>query len=910
MRYIKIVFYAALVTMAACRQREGLESTAPMSGPVEKTFLAYTPDSKAIMQTDHSLLWQESDQIWVEGCTGPFRIKDFTGEGTSASFSGSLEGELDSYRAVFPYTETARINSRETLDCALPSLQTVSGSRVVTWPLAVACSNGESLTFHHLTTAVLFTLDHSMTGVSQVVLRGNEGTEKLAGTYTIGFDSEGLVVNRALSSSKPAIAIQGSFEAGGTYCFNVSGEADFPSGMTIEVDFENGQYGTLTSSVPVTFKPGAYINLSNNLEVEKKTPSGKISSLADWREMIVLAKAEADLSRYCTDGELYLDCDLTIAEEDRLPDLRVPFNGNNHTITLPGNTHALFSRIYANVHDLNLEGKISYSSSSAAASLATQASADVTVSNVSSSVDIFVRTADPASSAGIKAGGLFATVSGDETSLTLNNCTYSGTIHTWQYVHSVGGIIAHGGVGVEPTVTIDGCNFSGTIDYNQFLDHSSSTICGRIGGIIGDASRVVNVKDCVSDGTINVHLGGFYLGNGGIGGVVARTTAPAKNAEGVQCTMQVTLSGNVENRSVINIYDIKDADKGKCGQVIGSVVNNSEPSGTGTENGSVNYYTTSSSAPVPTSGHFNLCQISGRYIKSAGEGNMHYMSYLLKTSGEKVIVIDGGWAQDAPALRQAIKAAGGHVDAWFITHPHRDHFEALVTILHDLQGITIDKIYYSYSAYADSIANSIDDSLPAGTSPNRIRDLYDALNASGVAEDVQMQTPETRLDIDGVGIKVLAVADDDLSHDLNNSCMVLRIWDDTKSVVFLGDAGILEGWKLLSECRSDLDCDYLQIAHHGNKGCDKTFYDNVSFTYALVPSGKWIWEADAVYTSEQLALLPNLDGGLTRSWIEGNIGASNCIVSYKNIDWWMEWTPSNPGASLPGFSETGNPYFE
>ena len=63
MRYIKIVFYAALVTMAACRQREGLESTAPMSGPVEKTFLAYTPDSKAIMQTDHSLLWQESDQI-------------------------------------------------------------------------------------------------------------------------------------------------------------------------------------------------------------------------------------------------------------------------------------------------------------------------------------------------------------------------------------------------------------------------------------------------------------------------------------------------------------------------------------------------------------------------------------------------------------------------------------------------------------------------------------------------------------------------------------------------------------------------------------------------------------------------------------------------------------------------------
>ena len=87
-------------------------------------------------------------------------------------------------------------------------------------------------------------------------------------------------------------------------------------------------------------------------------------------------------------------------------------------------------------------------------------------------------------------------------------------------------------------------------------------------------------------------------------------------------------------------------------------------------------------------GHFSLMQISS--VEDT-IGN----SYLLRTSGGKVIMMDGGHAAEADHLRDRIREAGGHVDLWFISHPHEDHMEALATILEDPQGITIDKVIYS-----------------------------------------------------------------------------------------------------------------------------------------------------------------------------------------------------------------------
>lgn len=59
------------------------------------------------------------------------------------------------------------------------------------------------------------------------------------------------------------------------------------------------------------------------------------------------------------------------------------------------------------------------------------------------------------------------------------------------------------------------------------------------------------------------------------------------------------------------------------------------------------------------------------------------MSYVITTRKGDLIVIDGGVPGDAPHLRDVINKKGGHVKAWFITHPHSDHVGALTQMLEE-----------------------------------------------------------------------------------------------------------------------------------------------------------------------------------------------------------------------------------
>ena len=227
-------------------------------------------------------------------------------------------------------------------------------------------------------------------------------------------------------------------------------------------------------------------------------------------------------------------------------------------------------------------------------------------------------------------------------------------------------------------------------------------------------------------------------------------------------------------------------------------------------------------------GHFTMTQISSA-TDTIGE------SYLFRTGGGKVIMVDGGFASDVKKLRRHLAAVGNHVDLWFITHPHEDHMEALATILTDRQGITIDKVIYS--RVSDSFLNCEPES--AGHARRYYRALDDCPDKT---DFLNVHIGGQRFDIDGIGIMVLGTADMSLKHrNYNNVSMVIRFWDDAKSVVILGDAGIECGDNLLANWREYLDCDYLQMSHHGNNGCSEEFYKTVNFSVCLWPTPTRVW---------------------------------------------------------------------
>jgi beta-lactamase superfamily II metal-dependent hydrolase len=216
------------------------------------------------------------------------------------------------------------------------------------------------------------------------------------------------------------------------------------------------------------------------------------------------------------------------------------------------------------------------------------------------------------------------------------------------------------------------------------------------------------------------------------------------------------------------------------------------------------------------------------------------MSLVLRTPHGQIIVIDGGTAGDAPYLKGFLAALGNKVDAWFITHPHYDHFDALTSLLNEGGGPSIAAIYGSLSTlewvkqrgYGDKTVKPYADFLEALRKAN--------LGISELALGGQM-------DIDGVRIEVLGVCNPEITvNAINNSSLVLRLSDQTKSVLLTADLGAEGGRKLLnSPYAKRLPSDYVQMAHHGQAGVEESFYQAVRPRYCLWPAPLWLWNNDS-----------------------------------------------------------------
>lgn len=214
------------------------------------------------------------------------------------------------------------------------------------------------------------------------------------------------------------------------------------------------------------------------------------------------------------------------------------------------------------------------------------------------------------------------------------------------------------------------------------------------------------------------------------------------------------------------------------------------------------------------------------------------MSYVIRTGKGKVIVIDGGTKGDAPYLKSFLKDLGNEVEAWFITHQHSDHTDALATILGDLDGLKINRFYSSL----------LDEEWIRAYERVWIDDVIFLNNAmKNAGRCFNEMVPGQVLEFDNVRVEVLAVKNPELHMNaVNNSSVVLRFQDPEKSVLFLGDLGLEAGEKLMkSPFASRLRSDYVQMAHHGQNGVTRGFYELVRPQYCLWTTPTWLWNNDS-----------------------------------------------------------------
>lgn len=208
------------------------------------------------------------------------------------------------------------------------------------------------------------------------------------------------------------------------------------------------------------------------------------------------------------------------------------------------------------------------------------------------------------------------------------------------------------------------------------------------------------------------------------------------------------------------------------------------------------------------------------------------MGYTFVAKSGHVLVVDGGFAGDGGELKRIIKSVGGHADLWLLTHPHIDHYSAMIEAIRQPEGIVYDRLGAPFltDEWAEGTVEG-----PSGEIQN-----WNAF-ASELDDRLFELKPGQRFELGSMTVEVLSGVNPDLTvNPINDQSCAFRVTEGDFSVLMLGDLGWDGGDRLLkSGC--NLRADAVQMAHHGQNGVNEAFYRAVSPRYAFWPTPDWLW---------------------------------------------------------------------
>lgn len=249
----------------------------------------------------------------------------------------------------------------------------------------------------------------------------------------------------------------------------------------------------------------------------------------------------------------------------------------------------------------------------------------------------------------------------------------------------------------------------------------------------------------------------------------------------------------------------------------------------------------------------------------APEKDSLMQSYVIRTENNKLIVIDGGIdgagkdrSPYMPAALRAILGLGNddyfEVEAWFLSHAHKDHMYELSKMLADYSAESnykINNIYFDFpefeseeypAANADMEISQIKQNFNKyGQVIGAGEGYYDQINGAVINQEAVSKG--LSFEIDGVRIDVLQTWDQaDGTSNLNDTSLVLRAVIGEQSVLFLNDLGSIGGRRLLATYGEGLKSDIVQMAHHGQAGVNRDVYQAIDAQVHLWPTPIWVWK--------------------------------------------------------------------
>ena len=252
----------------------------------------------------------------------------------------------------------------------------------------------------------------------------------------------------------------------------------------------------------------------------------------------------------------------------------------------------------------------------------------------------------------------------------------------------------------------------------------------------------------------------------------------------------------------------------------------------------------------------------------APEKNSLMQSYVIKTQNGKFIVIDGGIDGEGkdrdPYMPAALRAIAGvdegeyfEVEAWFLSHAHKDHMYELSKMLRDYSkdsNYKINNIYFDFPEFGSAEYSAQNGDMEISQIRENINKYGEVIGAevksgstyyddiNGAVINAEAVAKGLSFDIDGVKVEVLQTWDPaDGTSNLNDTSLVIRMTIGEQTVLFLNDLGSIGGRRLLATYGDELKSDIVQMAHHGQAGVNKDVYDAIDADVHLWPTPIWVW---------------------------------------------------------------------
>lgn len=248
-------------------------------------------------------------------------------------------------------------------------------------------------------------------------------------------------------------------------------------------------------------------------------------------------------------------------------------------------------------------------------------------------------------------------------------------------------------------------------------------------------------------------------------------------------------------------------------------------------------------------------------ITQYGPRDINSSFYTISNPKQGLIVVDGGWVEDADYVREVIASLGNKVDAWILTHPHQDHIGAFNAIYPDTQDIEIGNIYTVDMAAPDVCKKRASwDSI----------DTYNDFLSLNVADLKYVHSGDV-LNICGLEFDIFSAYDDyvkELSKDyLNDGSMMFKVKGPSQSFLFCADVGHAVSDYLLDKWGDELKTDYLQMGHHGFGGLEDSFYKKVQPQIAFFDAPDWLmYDETGKYDNPENASLMESMGSEIKSF--------------------------------------------